>query len=72
MKILRLIPLLLFAIFLQACDQYYADPLTRAENALEHNDYELAQTIADSIISGQNFTRLGTTQLCRRDSSRGR
>lgn len=65
MKILRLIPLLLVAIILQACDRYYADPLTRAENALEHKDYELAQTIADSIISGQNFTRLGTTQLCR-------
>lgn len=65
MKLSRLISILLLAVILHACHENYADPLSRAEAAVADSDYELAQTIADSIIGGDNFTRLGTTQLCR-------
>lgn len=65
MKFLRLIPLILTALLLPACADTAADPLTRAENAVADKDFELAQTIADSITYGKSFTNLSTTDLCR-------
>lgn len=66
MKLFRLIlPLLLLVGTLQACDDTTVDPISRAENAIADQDYQLAQTLADSIIGGKNFTRLHTSQLCR-------
>lgn len=66
MRLFRLlIPLLLLACSLTACDDTPADPISRAENAIADKDFELAQTLADSIIGGKNFTKLQTSQLCR-------
>lgn len=65
MRFIRLIPLLILALLASSCNEDSADPITRAENAVSDKDYDLAQTIADSIIGGKNFTSLGTTQLCR-------
>lgn len=65
MKIYSIISILLLTLLAPACSDNAADPLTRAENAISDKDYELAQSIADSIISGKNFNTLRTSDLCR-------
>lgn len=57
-----LLPLLLL---IAACSDKAADPLSRAEQALDDDEPELAQQLADSLVSGTGFNKLYTTQLCR-------